>query len=215
MADLKAGIPPVEFRELDLRSGVPRPRPVDIMLVDLRPRPYPEEAAARAARADAPAPPPAATPFAGQGRTLADDAAPAANAAAASAAASGTEWPLAGQTQPEVDTSLPTTEVQLRLAGGGTRRFRLNLTNSILDLRGVFVAPTWFTFPGHCYAAEPCRAMARRFSLRRSSWRRAPPSVRTSCSLASRRGRCRPTTPRSSRPTSQTPPSRSAGSDAR
>uniref|UniRef100_A0A7S4B3A1 UBX domain-containing protein n=1 Tax=Chrysotila carterae TaxID=13221 RepID=A0A7S4B3A1_CHRCT len=135
MADLKAGIPPVEFRELDLRSGVPRPRPVDIMLVDLRPRPYPEEAAARAARADAPAPPPAATPFAGQGRTLADDAAPAANAAAASAAASGTEWPLAGQTQPEVDTSLPTTEVQLRLAGGGTRRFRLNLTNSILDLR--------------------------------------------------------------------------------
>ena len=41
--DLQASIPPREFREVDLSSGQPRPRPVDIMLGDMRPQAYPAE----------------------------------------------------------------------------------------------------------------------------------------------------------------------------
>ena len=43
MKDLQQSIPPQEFRELDLSTGVPRPRPVDILLGDMRPQPYPAE----------------------------------------------------------------------------------------------------------------------------------------------------------------------------
>ena len=62
MQDLKRGIPPVELRELDLSTGTPRPRPVDIVLGDLRPTPYPAEAAARQQAEGAAAPRPAAAP---------------------------------------------------------------------------------------------------------------------------------------------------------
>ena len=43
MKDLQQSVPPREFRELDLSTGVPRPRPVDIMLGDMRPQAYPAE----------------------------------------------------------------------------------------------------------------------------------------------------------------------------
>ena len=43
MRDLQASVPPKEFRELDLSTGTPRPRPVDIMLGDMRPQAYPAE----------------------------------------------------------------------------------------------------------------------------------------------------------------------------
>lgn len=144
MEDLKQGIPPLELREMDLSSGQPRPRPVDIMLGDMRPQAYPAEAVRRMGRMMGP--PPEMQPpvkklqaFSGAGRTLADEASSSsdgATAAAATAVTASGEWPSAAHPMPEVDAASPTTEVQVRLAGGGApQRFKLNKTHTVADLK--------------------------------------------------------------------------------
>jgi len=135
MEDLKQGIPPVEFRETDLSTGVPRPRPVDIMLGDMRPQSYPAEALRRlrppAAEQQPPAKP-AVRAFSGQGRTLADEGSSASVEATAGAAG---EWPSAGQAAPEVDSGAPTTEVQVRVAGSAPQRLKLNTSHTVGDFK--------------------------------------------------------------------------------
>ena len=44
-------------------------------------------------------------------------------------------WAHASKPSPTVDESAPTTEVQVRLAGAGAVRFRLNRTHKVADLR--------------------------------------------------------------------------------
>jgi len=141
MEDLKKGIPPLELREIDLSTGAPRARPVDIMLGDLRPAPYPAEAAKRQAAMSA-APPPTATllAFGGAGQTLGGPPAAATSASsetsgAGSAAATGT-WERASLDAPQVDLGAPTTDVQVRLAGGEVppQRLKLNRTHTVTDL---------------------------------------------------------------------------------
>ena len=143
MADLKRSIPPAEFRELDLSSGVPRPRPVDIMLGDMRPRAYPHELVARqnamkgvaaSAKATSLA---SHTPFSGEGRTLGggDDAA--ASSAEPSAPVGGESgWAYATREAPTIDESAPLTDVQVRMPGT-VKRFRLNRTHTVADLKAL------------------------------------------------------------------------------
>ena len=193
MEDLKKGIPPLELREIDLSTGAPRARPVDIMLGDLRPAPYPAEAAKRqAAMSAAPAPTATLLAFGGAGQTLGGPPAAATSASseasgAGSAAATGT-WERASLDAPQarqpcrrmrmraarvpgaaeplqilsrvprlphprpphprlphprptparaqVDLGAPTTDVQVRLAGGEVppQRLKLNRTHTVTDL---------------------------------------------------------------------------------
>eukprot|EP00322_Chrysochromulina_rotalis_P018625 CAMPEP_0115848616 /NCGR_PEP_ID=MMETSP0287-20121206/11017_1 /TAXON_ID=412157 /ORGANISM="Chrysochromulina rotalis, Strain UIO044" /LENGTH=391 /DNA_ID=CAMNT_0003302541 /DNA_START=20 /DNA_END=1195 /DNA_ORIENTATION=- len=140
MEDLKQGVPPLEFRETDLSSGTPRPRPVDIMLGDMRPQAYPAEALKRMMPQVAQqAAPKKATmrAFTGQGRTLADEVPAATSGAAASTLASGTSesWQTAERIPPTVDAEAPTTEVQVRLAGSPPQRFKLNKKHTVADLK--------------------------------------------------------------------------------
>jgi len=147
MEDLKAGVPPVEFRELDLSSGTPRPRPVDIMLGDMRPNPYPAEAVRRqAAMAMGQPPPPTRAPqhvvaFSGTGQTLGGQSAstPADGGTSSSAAepiVAGGAWPSAECAPPSVDAAAPTTVIQVRLPGG-PQRFTLNRTHTVADLKSL------------------------------------------------------------------------------
>lgn len=142
MEDLTKGIPPAEFRELDMSSGVPRPRPVDIMLADLRPREFPGEALKRMMMPQMSAmPKPAAKPavraFSGQGHTL--SGAPAGEASTSSGGGSGGAlmgaWPSSERAPPAVDASAPTTTLQVRLTGGSPQRFTLNTSHTVADLR--------------------------------------------------------------------------------
>jgi UBX domain-containing protein 1 len=155
MRDLQQSVPPQEFRELDLSTGVPRPRPVDIMLGDMRPQPYPAELVARtnAAMQAQKAPPPKKSSFAafsGAGQTLggtASDAAspaqsgePSASAAPSGGGASADGGAWSDRPPPTVDESAPTTEVQVRLASGGPQKFRLNRSHTVADLKTLVEA---------------------------------------------------------------------------
>ena len=154
MKDLQQSRPPREFRELDLSTGVPRPRPVDIMLGDMRPQAYPAEFVRRQKameQADkAPPAKPSFAAFSGSGQTLGGSSSAAAGDVGAAAAAGGSAsgggetsggggsmegWAHASKPSPTVDESAPTTEVQVRLAGAGAVRFRLNRTHKVADLR--------------------------------------------------------------------------------
>merc|ERR1719231_2056595 len=126
MRDLQQSIPPREFREIDISTGQPRPRPVDIMLGDMRPQAYPAELVRRqnAMAAASSAPPPKKsnfTAFGGSGQTLggsstAEASSSAEASGATSAGGAGGAWPLAEQPAPTVDESAPTAEVMVRLA---------------------------------------------------------------------------------------------------
>lgn len=138
MEELKAGIPPAEFRELDISSGVPRPRPVDIMLGDMRPQPFPADLARRAtamggARESA-KPKPAVAAFSGAGHTLAGPSSDGGAQDAPAPAPLGA-WPSADRASPTVDEAAPTTEVQVRLAGHAPARVRLNRAHTVADLK--------------------------------------------------------------------------------
>ena len=145
MRDLKASIPPVEFREVDLSTGVPRPRPVDIMLGDMRPQAYPADALKRQLAMGQPpaarAPPKTTTvAFSGEGRTL--GASPAAVPAAPAGTAGGGgegEWPYAARAASVVVADgAPSTDVQVRLPGGPPQRFRLDRTShTVADLKAL------------------------------------------------------------------------------
>jgi hypothetical protein len=159
MSDLKQSIPPKEFREFDLSTGVPQPRPVDIMLGDMRPQAYPKELVQRAnamaamsANKEAQGKKkPAIMAFSGEGRTLGGSSASASDASggggegsgAASTPAGGGEagaWPNASRPAPVVDESAAVTEVQVRLPGLPPQRYRLNKTHAVADLKQVIEA---------------------------------------------------------------------------
>ena len=152
MRDLQASIPPREFRELDLSTGAPRPRPVDIMLGDMRPQAFPAELVKRqnAMQQAASAPPkkPSFAAFTGAGQTLggSGDASSSSGADAAATASSvdgpsatatsgGGPWPLEDRPVPTVDAGAPTTSVQVRLSEGGPQRFQLNKSHTVADLK--------------------------------------------------------------------------------
>ncbi|KAL1511458.1 hypothetical protein AB1Y20_006257 [Prymnesium parvum] len=140
MEDLKRGIPPAELREIDLSSGIPRPRPVDIMLGDMRPAPYPSEAAARQAAmaaqdASSQPPKPALKAFSGEGYTL-SRARPAEEEAAPGEEAMPSAW-LAADRPVEVDLAAPTTLVQVRLDGLPPLRLQLNNGHTVADLKAL------------------------------------------------------------------------------
>jgi UBX domain-containing protein 1 len=129
---------PRQFRETDLSTGVPRHRPVDIMLGDMRPQAYPAEALRRLGPSAGAPPPPTkqVRAFSGQGRTLADEGASSSSStAAASSEPSLDAWPSAAMAAPLVDAAAPTTEVQVRVAGSGPQRLKLNRTHTVADLK--------------------------------------------------------------------------------
>lgn len=157
MEDLKRSIPPKEFREVDLSSGVPQPRPVDIMLGDMRPQAYPKELVQRANAMAAMAAgkdeasrakqKPIVSAFSGEGRTLGGSSSSSATATSdvASSSASGTaagaapsKWPSSSRDPPSIDEAAAI-EVQVRLPGA-PQRFRLNKTHTIADLKHLVEA---------------------------------------------------------------------------
>ena len=159
--DLQASIPPREFREVDLSSGQPRPRPVDIMLGDMRPQAYPAELVKRhqamqGMQSQKLQPDPKKSSFAafsGAGQTLgggggsegggASESAASATESppvmrgGAAAAAGGGAWPE--RTAPTVDDATATT-IQVRLASGGPQRFKLNKAHTVGDLKALVEA---------------------------------------------------------------------------
>lgn len=129
MEDLKKGLPPSEFREIDLSSGIPRHRPVDIMLGDLRPAAYPShlgrmpQGRPSAQQIEAPK----LTPFSGAGRSMRD----------LPGEGSGTQ-PAPPPSEMEtlsVDESLPQTTLQLRLHDGSRRIVKANHSHTVKQLQ--------------------------------------------------------------------------------
>lgn len=154
MSDLQQSIPPKEFRELDLSTGTPRPRPVDIMLGDMRPQAYPADLAKRQnmmppmPQIGGQAKKSSFAAFSGSGQTLgggggeasSSSSAGAASSSAAEAATSssggGGEWSQGGRAPPTVDEASATT-LQVRLASGPPQRFKLNKTHTVADLKAL------------------------------------------------------------------------------
>lgn len=152
MEDLHKSIPPLEFREIDLSTGVPRPRPIDIMLGDMRPQPYPSELVAQEnamrqrREAAAPKQQPTMAAFSGAGHTLGGgDAGSSSSDAAAAAAAAGGDggdgaggggWPERADVVVDESTA---TSVQVRV-GGAAQRFRLNRSHTVADLKALLEA---------------------------------------------------------------------------
>ncbi|KAJ7734334.1 ubiquitin-related domain-containing protein [Mycena maculata] len=88
-------------------------------------------------RTDEDYPPPKPKPFQGSGHRLGAPV-PAARPAASSSAAQPERASI--NTRFEVDQSLPTTSVQVRLADGTRLVCRMNLTHTVLDLRNFINA---------------------------------------------------------------------------
>lgn len=162
---LRRSIPPLEFREIDMSTGAPRPRPVDIMLGDMRPNPYPADmvrqqnamAATQGQKGGglggASAKPKSVIAFSGAGQTLGGATSAAADtdggAGGAGGASTGGDggggdgaaaaWPSADRPPVTVDATAPCLQVQVRLPSGPAR-LTLNTTHTVADLKALVEA---------------------------------------------------------------------------
>lgn len=152
MHDLKWQTVPKELREMDhTLAGIPRPRPLEISIGDMRPRRYGDTAEQdRALRDLLSSLMPGATSlvaptnaqssssfeaFSGAGQTLSGALTTAADAADTSPPASCGAAAWNERAAPIVDESVPTLMVQVRLASGGARKFKLNRSHTVADLK--------------------------------------------------------------------------------
>ena len=129
ITDLQRGVHPRELHEIDTSSGIPTPRPVDILVADLRPASFPKNVWHRGVVEDVeekqrPA-------FCGPCRKLSDENFD----CRMSKDASYVTWKYAMCQIENVDHQAPTASIVVRSEGYPSQRHVMNLNSTVMNLK--------------------------------------------------------------------------------